>query len=899
VNKLSQLIIASGVTVLLSPVAAAVEQATSNEPEVERIEVTGSHLKGVDMEGALPVVTISEQDIRESGATTVIDLISQLPQFGGGAGTFSTSQSGSKQGDSPAGAAGISLRGLGTSSTLTLLNGRRLSVSSFANGNESFVDVNAIPLAAVERVEILTSGASAIYGADAVAGVVNFILKKDFTGLEIDAKVGDSEASSDDTTKSLSLTYGAVKDKLQLLATLDYYDRNALYDRDRDSTAVEPRPSQQGIWPSFNDLYAMGDDYVEADCPAEQRVTDGPLGEYCALNRNAYTITLPEIESISSLLSLTYTFDSGTEWFNELIYSSKESSSNSEPAPFSGEDAPVSYYHPDMPDELRGRFDQAGVDPDYPIFAWGRFPDPRTVDVESENYRIVSGLRGEYREWDWQTSLQWGRNENTQKAIAGIYNVEGFKAALNGELCADGSTYCSPDDGGLWYNVFAGQTDNDLQVVDLLQEQVPRDGESELLVVDVNASGDLFELPAGEVSMAFGAEYRYEEVKDQPSELATADPNNNNDVPVFGFGSTAAEADRWAYAIFSEFAVPVTEQLNLQLAARYDEYESFGGDISLKTGFRYQPIESLIIRGAWAESFRAPSLAQAGAGTTLGSGSLPCSGEFLDNFCAGYDEDDGYLTEVYGNPDLEAETADSYNLGFVWSPTQAFTFKLDYWRFKHENLVGTDDEQLFRMALEDPQLVAAEDSLATGQLGIETRDGTIGSPVEEIHLQLVNFGYQETDGVDISTDYRLDTDGLGGFTFYLDATYLNSFDRQLSSGSDDEKLAGSWRYPRWLANAGIKWSFGDFYTSLRAEYTHSYDDDDERSGVPEGREVASWTTFDLHLSYDITQDQFVSLDVNNLFDREPPVALGSAANVDLVNHDSMGRYFTLGYVIRF
>ncbi|WP_158538019.1 TonB-dependent receptor plug domain-containing protein [Corallincola holothuriorum] len=907
-------VISAAISLLLSPIAMAEEPATSTldtEADVERIQVTGSHLKGVDMEGALPVITISEEDIRTSGADTVIDLLKQIPQFGGGAGTFSTALSGAKQGDSPAGAAGISLRGLGTSSTLTLINGRRVSVSSFANGSESFVDVNGIPLAAVERVEVLTSGASAIYGADAVAGVVNFILKKDFEGLELNASYGDSEDDSDDSKKNLNLTYGLAEGGWQAMGSVDYFKRNALYDRDRSATAVEPRPSQQGIYPSYNDLWAMDvpeiGDFVEASCPEGQQGT-GSFGEYCELNRNAYTVTLPEMETISAIATVDYNFDNGVRWFNEFMYSHKDSKSNSEPAPFSGDDAPVSYDYPDMPQELRDRFDNAGVDPDYPIFAWGRFPDARTVKVKSENYRFVSGLQGEFADWSWETSVLWGKNDNEQKATAGIYEVEKFKAALSGELCPDGTTGCDPDVDGLWYNVFDGQQNGDPAIADLMRASVPRDGESELTVVDAKVSGELFELPAGDVVAAFGAEYRKEKVDDNPSELAKADPDNDNEVPVFGFGSTEAHADRWAYAVYSEFGVPVTEQLDLQLAVRFDEYESFGSDVSPKVGFRYQPLDSLVLRGSWAQSFRAPSLAQVGAETTLSSGELPCSGEFQDNFCGGFDQDDSYLSEIYGNDDLDAETADSYDLGVIWSPNEEFTLKVDYWYYKHEDLVGTDDEELFRQALRGEVRVVPEvptnpddpdQVLADGEIGIITRDGTIGSQIEEIRLELVNFGYQETDGFDIMSDYRLSTTEWGDFTFMLDATYLNSFKQQLSSGTPEEELAGGWRHPRWLANARVRWSYEKFLGSIRANYTHSYDDDHDKSGVPEGRQVPSWTVFDLYLSYDITEQSYVSFNVDNLLDREPPVAYGSGANVDLVNHDSMGRYYTVGYTLRF
>lgn len=407
----------------LTPVAAAIaaETAPAKAEEVETITVTGSRLKGVDMEGAMPITVLDEDDIADSGAKSVIDLLKTLPQMGGGAGTFSTSSSGTKTGDSPAGSSGISLRGLGTSSTLTLVNGRRVSVSSFANGNESFVDVNAIPLAAIKRVEVLTSGASAIYGADAVAGVVNFILKEDFEGVEIGTSYGESEASSADDKVNFNITGGTKVGNTHVMGVFDYFKRNALYDTDREITAVERNPSEQGIWPSFNDLYAQPEDFVEAGCPDDQFGV-GSYGEYCGVNRNGYTATDPGIESYSGLVTVNVDLSSDLRWKNELMYSRKTSEADSAPAPFSEEE--VYLDHPGMPEDFRDRLLDAGVDPDYPVFAWGRFPDARTVEVESDNFRLVSSLQGSVADWDWQSALSYGENKNTQTATAGIYNVE-------------------------------------------------------------------------------------------------------------------------------------------------------------------------------------------------------------------------------------------------------------------------------------------------------------------------------------------------------------------------------------------------------------------------------------------------------------------------------------------
>ncbi|MBQ1782327.1 MAG: TonB-dependent receptor [Gammaproteobacteria bacterium] len=893
----------------LTPLAAAIaaETAPAKADEVETITVTGSRLKGVDMEGAMPITVLDEDDIADSGAKSVIDLLKTLPQMGGGAGTFSTSSSGALQADSPAGSSGISLRGLGTSSTLTLVNGRRVSVSSFANGNESFVDVNAIPLAAIKRVEVLTSGASAIYGADAVAGVVNFILKEDFEGVEIGTSYGESEASSADDKVNFNITGGTKIGKTHVMGVFDYFKRNALYRSDREITAVERNPSQQGIWPSFSGRLVpvppatrgpISDDYVEAGCPAEQ-LDVGSYGEYCAVNRNAYSAIDPGLESYSGLVTVNVDLASDLRWKNELMYSSKTSQAHSSPAPW---DEALPFDHPGISDDFRDRLLAEGLDPTRTLYAYGRFPDARTIEVESDNFRLVSGLQGSVADWDWQSALSYGENKNTQNAIAGIYNREKLRAALFGELCADGTTGCAPGVDGLYYDPFNGQALNSQQVLDLVREQVPRDGKSTLLIADASISGALFELPAGDVASAFGVEFRKEKVDDEPSELAKADPDNNNEVPVYGFGSTEAHAERDVWAAYAEFAIPLTEQLELSAAARYDDYESFGGDISPKLGLRYQPLESTIFRASYAESFRAPSLAQVGAGTTLGSGTVQCGGEFLDTVCGGDPDFEGYYdSEIYGNDDLEAETAKSYNAGVVFSPSEDFTISLDYWRYRHDNLVGQDADELLRQAIADPSLVRPCDDLSSGSIGVETESGALdGSTLCEIHLQLENLGTQETDGFDLSSTWYLPKSGsYGNFSLLFDASYLNSFDKQLSKSATTEELAGEWRYPQWRANAKLRWELDDLYASLGMDYTGDYNDDDEVGDTPEGRKVPSWTIFTAYMAYDVTKNATVSLAVDNLFDKEAPYAYGSSANVDLLNHDTMGRYYTLGLNYRF
>lgn len=913
---------------LAAPVAGA--QSTTGAPAAEPTEdeavtldavnVTGSNLRGIDLQEAQPVVVIDAEDIKLFGAVTVGDLLKQVSETGGGTGNFSTANSGALQADSPAGTAGASLRGLGTASTLTLVNGRRIAVSSFANGSENFVDINAIPMAAIERVEILTTGASAVYGADAVAGVINLILKRDFEGLRLSGSYGDSTRSTDEGRYNANLVAGFARDRVRGMLILDAYRRNALYDRDRAISAQEPRPSQQGIFPSFNDDLFARDDLVEAACPDDQ-FGIGRFGEYCEVNRNAFTATDPQLEALGAYGTLGVDFGDGMEYFLEVALQDNESRADSSPAPWTEEY--VSFDHPGMPAELRQRLIAGGYDTDY-LLGIGRFPDARTLEVETRSWRLLNGLRGSVGAWDWETSLTASRSESEQNAIAGIYNVARIRAGLLGELCANGDTDCTPGVDGLWYDPFNGQARNSAQVLDLVRERVPREGTSSLYAWDGKVVGDWGTIGGRDIAWAFGTEVRKEEISDEPSALATID-RTTGEVPVYGFGSTAVEADRTQWALYAETNLPLTEALDLRLAARYDHYDDFGGDVNPSVSLLWRATDDLLLRGGWNTSFRAPSLAQVGAGTSLSSGALPCSpgGEFFDNFCGGFAGDDAYLSEVYGNPDLEPETATAWYLGTVFNLGERTTLSLDYWNFDQRDLVDIDDLELFRQALNDPSLVfnsrprpgdANQRVLQPGQIGIATRGGEIGDLVDDVNLQLINIGQQKTDGVDVSLEHRFAETRAGQFDLYVDTTWTNSFQRSESCSANDTtarrgagacvggqrlvERVGEFRYPEWRFNTGLSWSNGGLSARLWANHVNGFYDDDQLSGVPGGRRVPSWTTFNASLNWDLDEVQSIGLNIQNLGDRDPPRALGSSSNFDSYNHNSLGRFITLSYIYR-
>lgn len=896
---------------------------------MEEIMVTGTRIKGLDMKGAAQAVQVNQRDIMESGAENIGQLMQDLTVTGGGLGTFTTSTAGPLSSETPVGSSAVSLRGLGTGSTLTLINGRRASVASFARGQASFIDVNSIPTSAVERVEILLSGASASYGADAVAGVVNYVLRDDFEGLEVTASYGDSTASSDNSRTNINLLGGWGNDRHHVMALVDYYQRDPLFDRDRKISAESIRPSQQGFYPSFNDLFWMFYDQTEepqdGGC-AEEDFGFGNFGEYCEVNTNAYTSVLDEYSSLGGMLTYQFEIDDDKTWYNEFIYQETDADGTSSPANFSR--APVDPESPLWPEALKasmveeGSFEGLEAWEDfygYPIYAWGKLPEPRAVNVTSESMRLVSGLDWDLNaDWNLDTAITYGRNESEQHGVAGLVIAEAFYNASLGNVCTDGTVVdrweldlVRPDafyigdtceDLGkttLWYNPFGGQEEQAAGIDELIRTEARRNGKSELWAWDATASGPLFDFRGYTVQSAIGVEWRRESVNDVPAGVAVA--TTFNPEPILGFSSTSADAERDQWAAFIELFVPITDNFDLQLAGRYDRYDSFGGDFNPKVAFRWAPVDSLILRGNYSTSFRAPSLAQVGAGTLLSSYRVDCVA--TPGACDGDPGADGeaLLSEDVANDNLEPETADTWGFGLLWSPTDRIDVTADYWSISYENVIGIDEDDFIRRALAGAYPVVGGGELLTGTPGLEVENGF----VIDAHFELSNLGFQDISGVDLTYTQAIDFDN-STLTLMADATYLIEYLRKSSPASPRIDEAGEYLYPQWLASAKARYTIGDWDMSLRARYTDSYTDDPaprtlDALGIPRDTvvNVDSWLVWDANVAYNFTDTNFLSLNVRNLLDEDPPLVLGTGANVDQINHSSMGRFITLRYTHRF
>ncbi|ESQ74268.1 hypothetical protein ABAC402_14980 [Asticcacaulis sp. AC402] len=898
------------------------------EEAPELIIITGSRIRGLPSDGPVQAKTITRDEIDQSGAGSIIDILRDLPQTGGGSGTFSTSTAGPLSGATPVGAAGVSLRGLGTSATLTLINNRRSSVAAFARGQEGFIDANSIPLAAIERVDILPNGASALYGADAVAGVVNYVLRKDYKGAELSVSYGDSTAKTDEGRLNVTGVIGGKLGEHNLMLVADIYRRNGLYDRDRNYTKDSFRPSQQGFYPSFNDLYLMTNDQTESPqnggCPADKFAV-GNLGEYCAVDTNDYAATDDEYKSEGLLFTHNYKINDRTTWFSDVLYQQYTSQGTASPANFSR--TPSDPQNPNYPASFKADLAAEGGVSNfssfnrYPIYMWGKLLEPRAVEVSSKSYRMVSGLKHEFTNgWSMESALTVGGNERLQKGTSGLYRTLAFYDANLGNLCTDGSKVdrwrvnaARPDASyrgstceaagktTLWYNPFGGQKNQDPKLKDTLETTAERRGLSSLLAFDVSATGDLFQWNGRTVKGAFGAELRHERIKDTPSGDAVATLTNPE--PILGFSSTSARGERNQWAAFGEIYLPLTDALDVQLAGRYDSYDDFGSDFNPKIAVRWSPFTQLVTRANWSTSFRAPSLSQSGAGVLLSSFRVRCAitPQACNNNAAATGQ--ALLSEDVGNPDLEAETAESHGFGAVYKPTSGIEIGVDYWDIRHENLVGIDRDDFIRRALNGEFTKAGPGLLPTGTAGIEV---SATGFVTDAHFQIGNLGYQHTRGIDLSYRQKVYTDSYGDFTFTIDTSYLMALERQASVGAAPVDEAGEYQYPQWLTNTKLRWRNGAWRASVSANYTSSYrDDPDPRTltavGLPTTAvvDVEAWLVVDADLSYDLGENSTLGLNIQNLSDEDAPRVLGSGANVDHINHDTRGRFVTVRYKRRF
>lgn len=857
VNKLSKLGLAITLAVSGQVYAQSATETNAEEQQIEKIEVTGSRLKGVDMEGANPLQVFSRDDLTRRGYDSISSFLRDLPQAS--AGTFNEIGGTSGNEGAPAGSAGVSLRGLGSSSTLVLVNGRRVAVDSFSNGADTFVNVNAIPMSAIERVEVLTDGASSVYGSDAIAGVINFILRKDVEGHEVSVMYGDDTSSHDFSRKNLTYVGGFATANSNTTVVIDYFDRNALFNKDRDVEVT---------FKSNTRVTIDGVDNPEPWCGNDTSNNK----TRCSYDYVIQRAIQPETKNFGTTINHYYDLGDNKEFFAEAMYQRNTGFTYDAPA---GLDITVPGNAAFVPAWAR-ELNAADGNPDNNIRLRTRFPERRSQSFEAEAYRALAGLRGELGNWGYETAVSYGKSENEIRHVSGYFSRAKVREAIN-----NGS-----------FNPFNLGRDTPQDVITGMRDEAPRVGDSSVFSADFSVNGELFEMPAGTVQSVFGGEYRREKISDTPSASAAADE-------VYSLGASDAAASRNQFALYSEFNVPITEQLDAIIALRYDSYSDFGSDINPKLSLRYRATDSLILRASASTGFRAPSLSQIGAGKSLGFNYISClPGQPFQPFCGSQPVEVGYDEERVGNKELDAEKSRALNIGMSWNLTDNLQLTADYWRYRHTDIVDYDSITTLRGCLNGSAPVTSSEAALGDAFGCVV----VNNELVFLRTGFYNIGSQETDGIDVNLNYRLDTD-YGNFKFYATGTKTFNYKRQLTPDSAKEDLLGRLSganeiaRPDLVADVGADWRLGDWSASLSAHYISELGDGDFRFGGNET--VKAWTTLSGSLSYDISDAQSLSLAVRNLTDKAPPYASSPTDGYASAVHDWVGRLWTLRYTLRF
>jgi outer membrane receptor for ferrienterochelin and colicin len=834
-------------TMLVAPLAAAQDDA------VEEVIVTGSRIgRASDFESPSPITTVDREFIENSGYLNLQQVLEKIPASGNG--TFSTR--GNNQDSTANGAAAISLRGLGADATLVLINGRRVAISSFAESvTTNFVDINSIPVTAIERIEILKDGASAVYGSDAVAGVVNVVLRKNFEGLEFTAGYGDtSEADNAETV--FSAIWGTGGEDGNVTMIFDYFKNDTLFNADRPALATANQSARGGedfrSSRGFPGTFIVdGTTLVDPTCPPDRDVG------VCVFDYGPFNVLTPEAERLGLIVLANRDLGADLEIFTEI--SAQHNSSIAQGAPTPLDDSAgltVPSTHPNNPfpgattiDVFRFRPVDAG---------------PRQWSIESDTLRMLLGFRGEFNDWNWEVAASRGRSESLQTGdlTQGWVRTDLLQAEI--------------DAGN--YNIF-GTTFNPSEVLDRVRTNLVRQGQSDLTTYDATVSGPIFDMPAGELLMAAGLEYREESVSDIPDDQFRRGL-------IFGTESVSAAASRDNWSAFVEFSLPLLENLELELAARYDDYSDFGSTTNPKVAARWDVSDAFAVRGSWGTGFRAPSLAQIGLGPSqeslFFSDTYGCAVNLA--YCATTD----YVVIFSGNPDLEAEESENFNFGLTVNPLESLSVSVDYWDITQEKKI---DDVPFGFLYNS---FCNDQNSTVCVRGTPLPGDSLGA-LQSVSTSFINIGEQSVTGIDLSTSYATDI-GPGSLSLNLYYSYLLDFDRvELDSTGANfvtRPLAGEYEYPETRWSLTGNYEVGDWGLFTQLYYIGEFEDtpDIDFDGIldydtNQSRMVDSFLTVNLQASYSGFNNTRLMVGIENLFDEDPPFAIGDG-DTDLYGYVS-------------
>lgn len=840
---------------------AAAQQPTS----VEEVVVTGSYIQRPVTDTPNPVSVLGGEEFEKQSILTSDYLFKNLPMANGARSTPDNTNA-----PYQLGMANINLRGLGVSSTLTLINGRRQVISPVPlDDGSSFVDINTIPLIMVERVEVLQNGGSGLYGSDAVAGVANFIMRRRFEGLEVRAQYQSTFKDSQEDY-NLGVVGGLSGDNWDVVVGVEGLYRTPLAQNDRPFTAHKIRSALgfPGAYRPLNSPLPVIDPNCARLGGIPTPFVPGTNLGLCGLDLSeAFWLVAPE-QRVLGYATAEYRLDGDRTLYAELGIAHNEAKLRSAPS-YSNLSFPI------IPANNPGnRVENGGFG--VPVVFFGRplgyvNSTPNEQRRRSDAIRVVLGSRGQaFDGWRYDASYTFAQQLYSPTNIRDTLR-DRFIAALNGVGGPNNNQFFNPFGSSLINPALA----NDPAVIADFTAESWRKYDGKMHAAEAILTGDLWEMPAGKVGAAFGAQYRRESLEFR------SDQNQQSGNFVFLFSGPDFEIDRDIWAVFGELAVPLADTLDLQLQARYDHYSGgVGGNFSPQAALRWQATDALVFRASAGTSFRAPSLSQISSISTINNAVVDPFNPSLIPF----------FTQILTVPgsELDPEKAKNYGLGVVWSPSPRFNFTLDYWRYDYEDLIVKESFQAIVSANpNDPRI---------------TRQG--GNPrglIQQVRVSFVNQNAVVADGFDFSANAKQEAWG-GEVDVTVRGTYLNSYKTTIAGRRQDvsgrrnfENFARS--LPKLRFSTIASYETGPHAFTATLNYISSYKENfTAPNNVFQGYEYPAIATVDLQYALALEAwDADLAVGVINALNQYPPNSVISSdlQGFDRFLYDPRGR---LGYV---
>ena len=913
------------VAMTLTAPAILAQQAPTTPSQT--VYVTGSNLKRVDKEGTSPVQVVTAQDIKDTGAQTVTELMRFVPAIG------TDSNYDSRGGNFASGVATASLRGLSSTSTLILLNGRRMTPAAYADpndGNSTLYDLNTIPVTALDRIEILKDGASAVYGSDAIGGVINFITKSNYKGVELGARISAND-DGNFKKRGASAAWGMgdfEEDGYNVFVTADVSKRDRTSREETTDIAFQQYQQLNGRFAtpygSFVSQYPtayresspgsknFGVNRATADArlrpalgcdPSQQLLGSTAMGlpatsvwigrTFCNFDTNQFLETQSEGKDATIMSRGVLKLGQKARAFAEVAYARSE-------RVYTG--SPIT-----LGQSQTNNFTATGVaDPFQAILEVGHpnnpFPDARASigyrfanlrggsEVVNENTRVLIGADGEIGRWTWDTGLLWNESAKDDTSFGRLYLPTLRKLNTGTSLQA-------------------------LAADPTISQDVLSTGKSSILQWDAKASTEFGQLPGGAMGLALGVEVRREKITLDPS----ADLAAGN---IFGLVNSIIDGQRDVKSAFIELRTPVLKNLEFDFAGRADKYPSIKTNYVPKVGAKWTAFDGLAFRGTYAKGFRAPALTQ----VTPGGSQF-----FLSNIhdirrCESDEETPKPgATEVDcnksaagtggANPDLVPEKSRSFSLGVIYSPSSNLDFSIEYFKIRKEGEValGTAFEAL-KNEDRSPENVVRDPNPANWVTDANGNPIPNTGPLLMVKTPWTNQGATEVRGIDFDVRHRARLGEWGSLSTKLNGTHMTHYSLAQHPGDVEHNLVGGnagitdWNLssgidlPRLKFNIASTWTRGDHAVNASVNYVGTvslnrvyngdtvYDqpfchygtrkdtdaEDNRNTTIPLYEEyypdckVAKWVTVGFGYTYTGIKNLTLNLNIQNLFDKRAP-----------------------------